>query len=189
MKFLEPTRKPKVIYTWNLASLARNFIGIIVRQLHTDQKQMGLSKKQCAEWKKGHLQCCCNRVWTKNGGRILWNVTAICETLKIFCPTGRHHMKDGSECPLTDQWYRLEQRLNITIFLRRTHRDYINLVHNFSVMHHTEEESGKETLWSPTLKNWRRWTHQNSARRLNAKEVLTRQRNGDFIFQNEEKNK
>ena len=42
------------------------------------------------------------------------------------------------------------------------------------------EESGKETLWSQTLKNWR-WTHQNS-RRLNAKEVLTPQRSGNFIF-------
>ena len=56
MKFLEPTRKRKDIYTdnsWNLASLARNYPGIIVRQRHTDQKQMGLLKEQCAEWKKG----------------------------------------------------------------------------------------------------------------------------------------
>ena len=29
----------------------------------------------------------------------------------------------------------------------------------FSVMHCTWEDSGKETLWSQTLKNWRRWTH------------------------------
>ena len=44
-------------------------------------------------------------------------------------------------------------------------------------------ESGKETLWSQTLKNWRRWTHLNSTpRRLNAKEVLTPQRSGNFIF-------
>ena len=26
----------------------------------------------------------------------------------------------------------------------------------------TREKSGKETLWSQTLKNWRRWTHPNS---------------------------
>ena len=32
----------------------------------------------------------------------------------------------------------------------------------FSVMHYTRRESGKETLWSQTLKNWRKWTHQNS---------------------------
>ena len=42
---------------------------------------------------------------------------------------GRHHMKGGSECLLTDQWYRLEQWSNVvTLSLRRTHRDYINLV-------------------------------------------------------------
>ena len=31
-----------------------------------------------------------------------------------------------------------------------------------SVMHYTRAESGKETLWSQTLKNWRRWTRLNS---------------------------
>ena len=30
-----------------------------------------------------------------------------------------------------------------------------------SVMHCTREESGKETLWSQTMKKWRRWTHLN----------------------------
>ena len=29
-------------------------------------------------------------------------------------------------------------------------------------MHYTRRESGKETLWSQTLKHWRRWTHLNS---------------------------
>ena len=47
MKFLEPTRKAKAI-PWNLASHARNYPGIIVRQHHTVQKQMGLLKEQFA---------------------------------------------------------------------------------------------------------------------------------------------
>ena len=33
----------------NLASLVKNYTGIIVRQHHTDRKQMGLLKEQCAE--------------------------------------------------------------------------------------------------------------------------------------------
>ena len=33
-----------------------------------------------------------------NGGRIPRNVIAICETSKISCLMGRHHMKGGSEC-------------------------------------------------------------------------------------------
>ena len=59
---------------WNLASRARDYPGIIVRQHHTDRKRMGLLREQCAEWKKEHLQYCYNRVW---------NATAICETFKI----------------------------------------------------------------------------------------------------------
>ena len=46
---------------WNLARLVRNYPGFIVRQRHTDQKQMGLQKEQCAEWKKGHLRYWCNQ--------------------------------------------------------------------------------------------------------------------------------
>ena len=44
-KFLEPKRKPKVIYTDNFVNLAKPvkiFPGIIVRRHHTDRKQMGL---------------------------------------------------------------------------------------------------------------------------------------------------
>ena len=48
-KFLEPGRKPKVIYTDNLAKPVKIFPGIIVRLHHTEKKQMGLLKEQCAE--------------------------------------------------------------------------------------------------------------------------------------------
>ena len=34
---------------WNLAKLVKIFPGIIVRRHHTDRKQMGLLKEQCAE--------------------------------------------------------------------------------------------------------------------------------------------
>ena len=42
--FLESTRKPKVI-AWNLASLVKNYPGIIVRQHHTDQKTNGVAER------------------------------------------------------------------------------------------------------------------------------------------------
>ena len=51
-KFLEPDRKPKVIYTDNsleFGKAVKIFPGIIARLHHTDQKQMGLLKEQCAE--------------------------------------------------------------------------------------------------------------------------------------------
>ena len=51
-KFLEPDRKPKVIYidnSWNLAKPVKISPGIIARLHHTDQKRMGLLREQCAE--------------------------------------------------------------------------------------------------------------------------------------------
>ena len=56
---------------------------------------MGLLKEQYAEWKKVPLQYCCNQVYMKVGGQILWNVTPICETFKISYLMGRHPMKDA----------------------------------------------------------------------------------------------
>ena len=40
------------------------------------------------------LRCCCSLVWVTNAGRVLWNVTAICETFKISCLMGKHHTRD-----------------------------------------------------------------------------------------------
>ena len=45
-------------------------------------------------------------------------------------------------------------------------------------------ESGKETYWSQTLKNWRRWTHLKSKVKVsNAKELLSPTRGEKFMFQ------
>ena len=152
---------------WNLASLVKNYPGNIVRQRHTDQNLMGLPEEQCAEWKKGHMPYCCNQVWTKNGGRIPWNVTAICETFKISCLMVRHLVKGDSENHLTDKWYRLEQWSTITLSLPKICRDCISSARMSCQVYSlnmccTRRESGKETSWSRTLKNWRRWTHRKS---------------------------
>ena len=51
-KFLEPEETKSqfiLIIPWNLAKPVKIFPGIIVRRHHTDQKQMGLLKEQCAE--------------------------------------------------------------------------------------------------------------------------------------------
>ena len=85
MKFLEPTRKPKVIYTYNsMEEFSRSQCTSTTTQIRN---------RSVRRVKKRHLRCYCNPVWVTNGGRILWNVTAICETFKISCLMGRHHMK------------------------------------------------------------------------------------------------
>ena len=57
----------------NLAKLVKIYPGIIVRQHLTVQKRMALLKELYAVWQKERLQYCCNQVWMKNGGRILWS--------------------------------------------------------------------------------------------------------------------
>ena len=100
---------------WNLARPVKIFRGIIVRQHHTDQKQMWFLREQCAEWKKVRLQYCCNQVWMKNGGQISWNATSICETFKISCLMGRLHTKDVLENLSKDQSSRLVHWLSISL--------------------------------------------------------------------------
>ena len=110
--FLEPNGKPKVINTdnpKNWANLVKIHFGIIVLQHRTDRKLMGLLREQCAELRKGRLRYCCNQVWMKNGGRIPWNATAICEIFRIFCLMGRPPWKGGSEYHLMAQLFHLEQ--------------------------------------------------------------------------------
>ena len=138
--------------------------------------------------RKGHLQYCCSQVWMKNGGQIPWNVTAICETFKISCLMGRHHLKGGSECLLTDQFSRLEQWSNITPSLRKTYRDYINLAQkscqiNSLDVHNTPERIWKGDIPVADIEELEEMdASELHARRLNAKEVLTPMNGEKFIF-------
>ena len=116
---------------WNLEKPVKICPGIIVRQHHTDQKQMGLLREQCAESRKVHLQYCCNQVWMKIGGQIPWNAIPICEIFKISCLMGRLHTKGVLENLLKDQSFRLVYWLSITLSLRKTKQESINLVKSY----------------------------------------------------------
>ena len=112
---------------WNSAKLVKIFPGIIVRRHHTDREHMGLLREQYAEWKKVRLQYCCNHFWMKNGGQVPWNAILICETFKISCLMGRLHTNDVLGNHLEDQSFRLVHWLSITLFLRKTSQESINL--------------------------------------------------------------
>ena len=148
-KFLEPNAKPKVIYTDNSLEFGKaceDFTGIIVRWHHTDRKQMGLLREQCAEWKKEPLQYCCNQVWMKIHSRgVLEN-----------------HFKDQS--------FRLVHWLSITLSLRKTSQESINLERKSYLDCSldtlcTRSEFGRVTYWLQTLRSWRRWTHRKSSQK------------------------
>ena len=112
---------------WNLANPVKISPGIIARLHHIDQKHMGLLKEQCAELKKAPLPYCCNQVWMKIGGQIPWNATPICETFKISCLMGKLLTRDVLGNHLQDPQFRLVHWLSITLFLRKTSQESINL--------------------------------------------------------------
>ena len=65
-KFLEPERKPKVIYTNNSLEFGKACEDLswksIARLHRTDRRPTVLPKQQCAEYRKAPLLYCCNQV-------------------------------------------------------------------------------------------------------------------------------
>ena len=62
-----------------------------------------------------------------NGGQIPWNAIPICETFKISRLMGRRPMKDVLGNHLKDLLFHLVHWLSITLFLRNTSQESINL--------------------------------------------------------------
>ena len=63
----------------------------------------------------------------KIGGQILWNVTPICETSQIYYMMGKRPMKDVLGNHLKDRLFHLVHWLSITVSLRKTSQESINL--------------------------------------------------------------
>ena len=63
----------------------------------------------------------------KVGGQIPWNVKPICETSQFFYLMGRLHTKDVLENLGKDQLFHLVHWLSITLYLRRTSQESIDL--------------------------------------------------------------
>ena len=100
----------------------------------------------------------------KVGGQIPWNVTPICETSQIYCLMGRPHMRDVLGNHSKDRSFRLVHWLSITLFLRKTSQESINLERKSyldcsSDTLCTRVEFGRVTYWLQTLRSWKRWTH------------------------------
>ena len=173
---------------WNLAKLVKIFPGIIVRRHHTDRKQMGLLREQCAERKKVPLQFCCNQVWMKIGGQIQWNAILICETFKISCLMRKLHTKNVWENHLKDQSYRLVHWLSITQSLRRTSQR----IHQFGkkvlpglFLGYALYAGGiwKGDILVADIEELETMdASEIYPKRLNAKEVIFPEENGKFIF-------
>ena len=97
-KFFELSQKSIVFFTltihWNFGKSCAYYLGIIVRQHLTVRKQNGIAERGLCRIQEGLLLYCCNQVWMKNGGRIPWSATAICEMSKTSWQKGKLRTKD-----------------------------------------------------------------------------------------------
>ena len=119
----------------------------------------------------------------KIGGQVLWNAILICETSQICYLMGKHHTRDVLGNHLKDRSFRLVHWLSITLFLRKTSHESINVERKSYLDCSldtlcTRGEFGRVTYWLQTLRSWKRWTHLKST---HAKEVIC-PKQGEFIF-------
>ena len=173
IKFLEPTTKPKVIYNDDSLEFGKSCEELSWTHCSSTPHRSetnGIAERAVRRV-KGDLRYCCNQVWTQDG------VAAICEIFRIFCLMGNHHMKSGSEYHLISPYfcYRPIERPHHfdPKVLRSKFFGYILYAGGIwkgDIMVADIEEM--EEMDASEL----------HARRLNAKELLTPQRSGNFIF-------
>ena len=122
----------------------------------------------------------------KIGRQILWNVLPICETFKTSCLMGKLHTRGVLENHLRDQSFRLAHWLSITLSLRKSSQESINLERKYYL------DCSLDTLCTrggickgdmlvvdieATMD-----ASEIYSKRLNVKEVIFDKENGKFIF-------
>ena len=162
MKFLEPTRKPKVIYT----DISLEF-GKFCEELswshctstpHRSETN-GIAERAVRRIKEGTsvvlLQSGLDKEW--------W-----ADSTECYCYLRNiQDLLSAGKTPY-ERWFGVPFNGLVIAFgamveYRPISAKDLSKLHQFGPKAlQAREESGKETLWSQTLRNWKRWTHQNS---------------------------
>ena len=127
----------------------------------------------------------------RNGWQIPWNAIAICETSQIYFLMGRRPTKDVLGNHLKDLLFRLVHWLSITLFLRRTCQESINLERKSyldcsSDMHCTRGDFGKGDVLVADLEELETMdASEIYSKRLNAKEVIFPKKKENLFFQSQ----
>ena len=173
-KNLEPDRKPKVIYTDNSLEFGKAYEDLSWNHCTSTPHRSetnGIAERAVRRVKKVPVLYCCNQVWMKINW---WADSMECytclRTSQIYYPMGRRPMKTVLGNHLKDLLCHLVHWLSITLSLRRTSQESINLERKLyldcsSDTLSTRWEFGRVTYWSQTLRSWRRWTHRKSTRK------------------------
>ena len=112
----------------------------------------------------------------------------ICETFKISFLIGKLHTKGVLENHLKDQSFHLVHWLSITLLLRKTSQESINLERKFYLDCSldtlcTRGEFGRVTCWVADIEELETMdASEIYSERLNAKEVIFPKESGKFIF-------
>ena len=194
-KFLEPDRKPEVIYTDNSQEFAKAFWRSNLESLYVNTTQFR-NKWDCWEssaqnQRRGHLQYCCDQVWTKNGGWISMECYCYLRNIHDLLSDGKDSIrKDDSENlfkgPIIPFGSPVEYYL---IFCEKTSQEsiiwqeksYLDCFLGYVLYDGWIWE--RETSWSQTLRKLEKMDASENPCWIDSmqKEVLT-PKNGDFYF-------
>ena len=154
---------------WNSAKLVKISPGIIARQHHRSETN-GIAERAVRRVKESTsavlLQSGLDENW--------WADSQKCKTylrnIQDLLSDGKTHMRDFLGNRFKDQSFHLVHWLSITLQLRRTSQESINLERKSyldcsSDAHCTQGEFGRVTYWLQTLRSWRRWTHRKSTQK------------------------
>ena len=169
-QFLEPTWKPNVFFADNSLEFGKSFEdlswnhctstrhrsetnGIAERAVRSVKGgtsavllQSGLDEK----WWEDSMECCC---YLRNIQDLWWENTLRTAIRRTIQRTNNSVWFDGRISPYFCQRPVASDCISSA---RKSNQGYS------LAMRYTRRESGKETFWSQTLRNWKRWTHLKS---------------------------
>ena len=172
-KFLEPNRKPKVIYTDNSMEFGKACEDLSSSHCTSTphrSKTNGIAKRAVRRVKEGTsailLHSGLDEKW--------WADSMECYTylrnIQDLLSDGKTPYERRFGEPFKDQSFRLVHWLIITLFLRKTSQES-SILERKSYLDCswdtvcTRVEFGKVTYWLQTLRSWKRWTHQKSTQK------------------------
>ena len=129
-KFLEPNRKPQVIYTDNSLEFGKACEDLSWNHCTSTphrSETIGIDERAVRRVKEGTSSVLLQSGLDEKWWQIPWNAIPIFETFKISCLIGKLHARDVLENLLKDRSFRLVHWLSITLSLRKTSQKSINL--------------------------------------------------------------
>ena len=172
-KFLEEDRKPKVIYTVNslefgkaCEDLSWNHCTSTPHRSETN----GIAERAVRRVNEGTSAVLLQSGLDENWWADSMECFSCQRNVQDLSSDGKTHMRDVFGNHLKNRSFRLVHRLSITLSLRKTSHESINLERKSyldcsSDTLCTRGELGRVTHWLQTLRSWKRWTHLKSTRK------------------------